>query len=122
MILTQKLIFQIVIYGAQNILTEETSPEGFLVLKIIHSYLELDMYASLTFHTETTLATGRKELQRYSDLIKVYLIGPCFKIGSLMWIKSFVRNISGVSLIRSHGIFPKHTHTSTSSTTLKRKG
>ena len=42
------------------------------MLKIIRSYLELDMYASLTFHMETTLAAGREELQRYSDLIKVY--------------------------------------------------
>ncbi|KIM45701.1 hypothetical protein M413DRAFT_430427 [Hebeloma cylindrosporum] len=61
---------KIVIYGAQNILTEEASSEGFLVLKITRSYLELDMYASLTFHTETTLAAGREELQRYGALIK----------------------------------------------------
>jgi hypothetical protein len=71
-------------------LTEETSPEGYLVLKIIRSYLELDMYASLTLHTETTLAAGREELQRYSDLIKVYLIGPCYETGSLTRIKYFV--------------------------------
>jgi len=73
-------IFQIVIYGAQNILTEDASPEGFLLLKIMRSYLELDMYASLTIHTETTLAAGREELQRYSDLIEVYSIGPYFEI------------------------------------------
>jgi len=120
MILT-RTIFQIVIYGAQNILTKETSPEGYLVLKIIRSYLELDMYASLTLHTETTLAAGREELQRYSDLIKVYLIGSYFKIGSLTWIKSFVRNISSAFLIQSHGISLKHTPTSTSSMTLNRK-
>ena len=48
------------------------------------------MYASLTFHTETTLAAGREELQRYSGLIKVYLIGPCYEIGLLTWIKYFV--------------------------------
>jgi hypothetical protein len=76
-------------------LTEETSPEGYLVLKIIHSYLELDMYASLTLHMETTLAAGREELQRYSDLIKVYLIGPFYETGSLTQIKYFV-GTSGV--------------------------
>jgi hypothetical protein len=65
------IILQIDIYGAHNILTEESSEEGYLVLRIIQSYLELDMYASLTTHTETTLATGQEELQQYSDLIKV---------------------------------------------------
>jgi hypothetical protein len=65
------IIFQIVIYGAHNILTEESSEEGYLVLRIIRSYLELDMYASLTIHMETTIAAGREELLRYSDLIKV---------------------------------------------------
>ena len=65
------IILQIVIYGAYNILTEEDSEEGYLVLRIIRSYLELDMYASLTIHTEVTLAAGREELLRYSDLIKV---------------------------------------------------
>jgi hypothetical protein len=41
------------------------------VLRIIRSYLELDMFASLTVHTEVTITAGREELQRYSDLIKV---------------------------------------------------
>ena len=37
----------------------------------MRSYLELDMYASLTMHTETTLTAGRKELQTYDSLIQV---------------------------------------------------
>lgn len=65
------IILQIIIYGAYNILTEENSEEGYLVLRIIWSYLELDMYASLTIHTEVTLSAGREELLRYSDLIRV---------------------------------------------------
>jgi hypothetical protein len=49
------------------------------VLRIIRSYLELDMFASLTIHTEVTLSAGREELQRYSDLIKV-LFNSLFRI------------------------------------------
>ena len=41
------------------------------MLRIIRSYLELDMFASLTVHTEVTITAGWEELQRYSDLIKV---------------------------------------------------
>ena len=41
------------------------------MLRIIRSYLELDMFASLIVHTEVTIAAGREELQQYSDLIKV---------------------------------------------------
>jgi hypothetical protein len=41
------------------------------VLRIIRSYLELDMFASLTVHTEVTIYAGREELQQYGDLIKV---------------------------------------------------
>jgi len=52
-------------------LTEENSEEGYFVLRIIRSYLELDMYASLIIHMETTLAAGQEELQHYGELIKV---------------------------------------------------
>jgi hypothetical protein len=55
-------------------------------LRILRSYLELDMFASLTVHTEVTLAAGREELQKYSDLIKVLFNFSIFKfsvIGNL---------------------------------------
>jgi hypothetical protein len=44
------------------------------------------MFASLTVHTEVTLAAGREELQKYSDLIKVLFNFSIFKfsvIGNL---------------------------------------
>lgn len=62
---------QIVIFGAYNVLSADNSPEGFLLLRIMRSYLELDMYASLTMHTEATLATGRAELKTYDSLVQV---------------------------------------------------
>ena len=48
-------------------------------MRIICSYLELDMFALLTVHTEVTLAAGQEELQQYSDLIKV-LFNSLFQI------------------------------------------
>ena len=37
----------------------------------MRSYLELDMYASLTMHTEATLAAGRAELKTFDSLMQV---------------------------------------------------
>jgi hypothetical protein len=52
-------------------LSSENSQEGFLLLQVMRSYLELDMYASLTIHTEATLAAGRAELHTYNSLVQV---------------------------------------------------
>ena len=56
---------------AYNVLSAENSQEGFLLLQTMRSYLELDMYASLTMHTEATIAAGRAELQTYNSLVQV---------------------------------------------------
>ena len=52
-------------------MSAENSPEGFLLLQLMRSYLELDMYASLTMHTKATLARGCAELQTYNSLVQV---------------------------------------------------
>ena len=58
---------------AHNILQSTKSEQGFKLLKLIQSYLELDMYMSLTVHTEDTLAAGRKleEMKLYEHLLHV---------------------------------------------------
>ncbi|KAF8152414.1 hypothetical protein B0H34DRAFT_861710 [Crassisporium funariophilum] len=63
---------KMVLYGGYNVLSAENSLEGFLLLQVMRNYLELDMYASLTMHTEATLAAGREELQTYDSLIQEY--------------------------------------------------
>jgi len=42
----------------------------------MHSYLELDMYASLEVHTETTIQNGQQELLVFEEEVLV-----CIKFG-----------------------------------------
>jgi hypothetical protein len=49
----------------------KSDPSGYLLLKCIHSYLELNMYATLELHTMETLTAGWAALLKYSSLIEV---------------------------------------------------
>jgi hypothetical protein len=93
------------------------------VLRIIRSYLELDMFAYLTIHTEVTLSAGREELQRYGDLIKV-LFNSLFRI-LCDWALGFsciiFRNINNTFRSPSLGTSRKHILTNTFSMTLNEK-
>ena len=62
-----KLIYstKIIVFALHNIFTREKTARGYLLLKLMRSYLELDMYASLTVHTESTIRDGREELLTY---------------------------------------------------------
>ena len=62
-------------FASQHVLTPEFSAEGFVLLKLIRSYLELDMFASLTVQTDDTLAAGLEELLNFE---KVLHVGPNF--------------------------------------------
>ncbi|KAF8953785.1 hypothetical protein BDZ97DRAFT_1767154 [Flammula alnicola] len=57
---------------SKHILTPDISKEGFHLLKLIRSYLELNMFASLTVQTEMTIAVGKAEMQRFEELLHVY--------------------------------------------------
>ena len=46
-------------------------PAGFSLLKLIRSYLELDMFTSLTLQMESTLEIGRQELLYFEELVAV---------------------------------------------------
>jgi len=54
-----------------HVLTQAKCPTGFLLLRLLRSYLELDMYASLTVHTDVTIALGRDELLRFGEILQV---------------------------------------------------
>jgi hypothetical protein len=56
-------------FAAHNLLSDD--PRGLLLLRLLRSHLELDMYASLTVHTEETMGAGRKELLVFGDLLDV---------------------------------------------------
>jgi hypothetical protein len=59
------------LFATHNILTPESSPAGYHLLKCIRSYLDLDMYASLEVHTEETISAGRDELLNFGALLNV---------------------------------------------------
>lgn len=59
------------IFTSHNVLTQKESPLGYLMLRCLRSYLNLDMWVSLEVQTEDTLESGRQELIRFSALIQV---------------------------------------------------
>jgi len=65
------MLYQIIVFAAHNILSKAVTKQGFHLLKLIRSYLELDMHVSLTVHTESTMASGRAELLVFEKLLHV---------------------------------------------------
>ncbi|KAK0207746.1 hypothetical protein IW262DRAFT_1469085 [Armillaria fumosa] len=61
-----------IIFVTHNILMETCDEHGYLLLKCMQSYVEINAYAAFNLHTETTLQAIRDELIRFSDLIKEY--------------------------------------------------
>lgn len=59
------------LFTTHNVLTEKDSPLGYLMLRCLRSYLNLDMWVSMEAHTPDTIEEGRKELLRFSKLINV---------------------------------------------------
>lgn len=44
---------------------------GYHTLKLIHSYLELDMFLALTVQTESSIAAGEAELLNFGEHVQV---------------------------------------------------
>lgn len=61
-------------YVSHNVLNEADSPQGYLLLQLMRSYLELDLYASLIMHTDRTLEAGRKEMRKFNNILKVKFV------------------------------------------------
>ena len=62
---------QIVIYIAHTVLKKNRSWQGYLLLRCIRCYIELDMYVGLDVQTEETIAAGRALVLQLGDLINV---------------------------------------------------
>ena len=62
---------QMTIFATHNIITHSDHPGGYLLLKVLRSYIALDMYAALEVHTAVTIAAGCKELLHFSKALKV---------------------------------------------------
>ena len=65
--------YQVILFAAQHVLPENgESKRGYILIKLIRSYIELDMYAGLTVHTDSTIAAGEAELQTFGTTLRVY--------------------------------------------------
>ncbi|KAG1824182.1 hypothetical protein EV424DRAFT_1471936 [Suillus variegatus] len=60
-------------YSAVNVLNQRTSPEGYKLLRVISSYLQLDSYIGLDVHTSSTLAAIDAELLVFDSALKEYI-------------------------------------------------
>ncbi|KAG2137820.1 hypothetical protein BD769DRAFT_1351482 [Suillus cothurnatus] len=61
------------LYAGLNILTPRASPEGYQLLRVISSYLQLDSWIGLDVHTESTLAEIEAELLVFDTELKAYV-------------------------------------------------
>jgi hypothetical protein len=59
------------IFVVQHLFNKTEHPNDYLLLQVFRSFLEIDMYASMTVHTEETIAKGRQEVEKFAGLLKV---------------------------------------------------
>lgn len=70
-ILDQICLFKLIVFSSHNVLNEDRTPRGYCLLKLLRSYLELDMLSSLTLHTDTTILVLAQELLTFGALLDV---------------------------------------------------
>ena len=99
-------LYQVLIFASHHVLTQANCPNGFLLLKLLRSYLELDMYASLTVHTDVTLKLGKEEFLRFDETLRVSAWTTAGTVNALISI--VLRNTVKPTL-RRIGIFRRHT-------------
>ncbi|KAG1858282.1 hypothetical protein C8R48DRAFT_748763 [Suillus tomentosus] len=66
-------ISKMIIYATHDILPEQDCPLGYLLLRCVRLYLELDMYASLEVHTAETISSGRHTHRMFSAILHQYI-------------------------------------------------
>ncbi|KAG1773661.1 hypothetical protein EV702DRAFT_1181089 [Suillus placidus] len=66
-------ISKMIIYATHDILTKNDCPLGYLLLRCVRLYLEMDMYAALEVHTTNTIEEGRHTVQAFTALMKQYM-------------------------------------------------
>ncbi|KAG1893170.1 uncharacterized protein F5891DRAFT_1196801 [Suillus fuscotomentosus] len=64
-------ISKLVLFTVQDVLLKSKSKIGYLLLRCIHYYLELNIYASFKVHTKETIVAGRATLVKFSELMDI---------------------------------------------------
>lgn len=62
-----------VVHAAHMILKEDDSPLGYLLLRCVQLFLEVDAYAVLEVHTTETISAGRHAVQAFLKYLQVCL-------------------------------------------------
>ncbi|KAG1745376.1 uncharacterized protein EDB91DRAFT_1080305 [Suillus paluster] len=66
-------ILKMIPYAAHDVVTKEDCPLGYLLLRCIFLYIEVDMYASLEVHTSNMVREGRNVVEVFSVFLKQYI-------------------------------------------------
>ncbi|KAK0475317.1 hypothetical protein EDD18DRAFT_1116093 [Armillaria luteobubalina] len=61
-----------ILFAAHSVLSKADNTNAYLLLKVIRSYLELDMYTSMDVHTEKSIEEGRQLLGVFEANLKAY--------------------------------------------------
>ncbi|KAI5992657.1 hypothetical protein EDD15DRAFT_2167899 [Pisolithus albus] len=62
---------QIVVFAFHDVLLQNTEKEGYLLLRCLRAYIEIDLYTALKLHTVNSLAAGREALSTFNVLMQV---------------------------------------------------
>ena len=65
------IVLKQTLYAALGVLTCRASPEGYQLLRVISSYLQLDSWIGLDVHTESTVDAIEAELLVFDAELKV---------------------------------------------------
>lgn len=60
---------QISVFILHHLFEEKTA--GYLLLKLLRCYIEIDMYAGFQLHTDQTIQDGKWHVARFYKLLKV---------------------------------------------------
>ncbi|KAG2157658.1 uncharacterized protein EDB93DRAFT_1238515 [Suillus bovinus] len=66
-------ISKMIVYATHDILTEQDCPLGYLLLRCVCLYLELDMYALLEVHMTETISSGHHTHHMFSAILHQYI-------------------------------------------------
>lgn len=78
------------IFVSHNVLTEKESPIGYSMLRVLRSYLDLDMWESLEVQTSDTIQQGRQTVTEFSAALQVRIFFQCLKVFHLFLIRSTI--------------------------------
>jgi hypothetical protein len=60
------------IFVSHNVIDSNKHPDGYMLLRCLHAYLNLNMYTGFNVHTIETIAAGENALEVFAELMKVY--------------------------------------------------